>query len=399
MNLLSTEDKFNIKELELNALLEITQAINSNFSEESLYKIYEFTLRASLEVRKVALYVWEEKWQLKVKYGISDIPAIDYDKLTSFDEPVKLDYMGLSGLHPVFDIFIPVKHKKKTLAFVLIDKKLQDEEKINTNFIQALTNIIVVAIENKKLARRQLAEEALLKEIEIAKRVQHLLFPKDLPWSDNLKVQATYLPHHEVGGDYYDFIELNDDEFIACIADVSGKGIPAAILMSNFQAALRTLSRKVRDLKEIVRELNHQILQNANGENFITLFLARYSRSRKALTYISAGHNSVLLKKLGKISQLESTTTVLGAFETLPFVDKMEISELENFMLLLYTDGITEAMNKEREQFELERLENLLGATENNDAHERILQKVADWQGESPQHDDITLMSIHVNNN
>src|SRR5690606_29458738 len=105
-------------------------------------------------------------------------------------------------------------------------------------FIQALSNIIIVAIENKKLAAKQLAQEAFRKELEIASDVQQYLFPESLPNTDILKVEASYLPHDIVGGDYYDYIPINKDQFLICIADVSGKGIGAALMMSNFQASL-----------------------------------------------------------------------------------------------------------------------------------------------------------------
>jgi sigma-B regulation protein RsbU (phosphoserine phosphatase) len=103
-------------------------------------------------------------------------------------------------------------------------------------FIQALSNIIIVAIENKKLARKQLEQEAFRKELEIASDVQQFLFPDKLPNTERLKMEASYLPHDLVGGDYYDFIPINKNQFLLCVADVSGKGIPAALMMSNFQA-------------------------------------------------------------------------------------------------------------------------------------------------------------------
>ena len=112
-----------------------------------------------------------------------------------------------------------------------------------------------------------------------------------MPYNKRVKIKATYFPHDLIGGDYYDYIPVDKKRFIICIADVSGKGIPAALLMSNFQASLRTLIRQTNDLKEIVSELNHLTYENAQGEHFITFFIAMYDKSKHTLTYINAGHN------------------------------------------------------------------------------------------------------------
>src|SRR5204862_3998771 len=142
-----------------------------------------------------------------------------------------------------FDIVIPVTHKTNTLALVFVgglDNNHRYENEDGIRFIQALSNIIIVAIENKKLVRKQLEQEAFRKELEIASDVQQFLFPEKLPNTELLKVEASYLPHDRVGGDYYDYIPINKNQFLICVADVSGKGIPAALMMSNFQASLRT---------------------------------------------------------------------------------------------------------------------------------------------------------------
>src|SRR5690606_1346513 len=127
--------------------------------------------------------------------------------------------------------------------------------------------------------------------------------------------RASYFPHQTVGGDYYDYVRLPEDKFLVCIADVSGKGIPAALLMSNFQASLQALVRQTTDLDYIIRELNFLVKQNSGGERFITFFAAIYDLKKRRLTYINAGHNPPLLISGGKILLLEQGTTVLGAFD------------------------------------------------------------------------------------
>ncbi|MTI22745.1 hypothetical protein E1176_17060, partial [Fulvivirga sp. RKSG066] len=209
METLSLQNKYNIKELELNALLEITQAINNNLPESSLYKIYDFTLRANLKIKKLALYVLDEEWECKVNYGT------DMDCFATLLEDQFLGYKGVTKINGEseafneFDFVIPVTHKSSLLSLVFvgdIEEEEEDAKKSSMRFIQALSNIIIVAIENKKLARQQLEQEALRKEIEIASDVQQFLFPENLPNGLRLKIEASYLPHDRVGGDYYDYI-------------------------------------------------------------------------------------------------------------------------------------------------------------------------------------------------
>jgi len=187
MELDSLKNQFDLKELELNALLEITQAINNNLPEVSLYKIYGFTLRANLRVKKLALYVKDEDWVCKVNYGTSldfisislDDSFLDFTDIQYIDE--KIDSAGFKE----FDMVVPVSHKNNVLAFVfvggLLDPNQDEQSDPDTSFIQTISNLILVAIENKRLARQQLEQEALRKELEIARGVQQLLFPKNLP--------------------------------------------------------------------------------------------------------------------------------------------------------------------------------------------------------------------------
>src|SRR4051812_5930820 len=150
--------------------------------------------------------------------------ALFYRGITQI-KPGSQSETGESGPFDEFDLVIPIAHKKATLAYVFIgDGKTDDaKQRIDTVFVQTLSNIVIVAIENKKLARQQLQQEALNREMEIAQQVQLLLFPKKLPYTPKLKVIAGYFPHHSIGGDYYDFVSISESEFLLCIADVSGK--------------------------------------------------------------------------------------------------------------------------------------------------------------------------------
>jgi len=302
-----------------------------------------------------------------------------------------------------FDLVIPVTHEEKTMALVFVgglDDQPTHEQEENIKFIQALSNIIIVAIENKKLAKKQLEQEAFRKELEIASDVQQFLFPEKLPNTDHLKMEASYLPHDLVGGDYYDYIPINKNQFLICVADVSGKGIPAALMMSNFQASLRTLLRQTRNLTEIVEALNFQVMENTKGEKFITFFGAIYDISLKTMVYVNAGHNPAILwtKKEG-IRLLEVGSTVLGAMNPLPFINEGFVTDLEEFFLFSYTDGLTETVNEDGVEFGMNWLTEYI--KKNNDKnlkviHQDIIVALDGFKGRNAYRDDITMLSCKV---
>ena len=397
--------KFEIKELELNALLEITQAINNNLSEESLYKIYNFTLRSNLNIQKLALFVLDDDWNCKVSFGTKKhfnkanlLPAFKtIQDITHLKEFEACDFT-------VFDLIIPVAHKGNTLALVFVGGLERDDyhDDDGIKFIQALSNIIIVAIENKKLVRKQLQQESFRKELEIASDVQQFLFPDKLPNTDVLKIEASYLPHDMVGGDYYDYIPINKNQFLICVADVSGKGIPAALMMSNFQASLRTLLRQTPNLTDIVEALNFQVLENTKGEKFITFFAAIYDIRLKTMVFVNAGHNPpILIDKKNGIRLLEDGSTVLGAMHPLPFLNEGFLTNLDDFLLFCFTDGVTETVNELEQEFGSERLMEYFQNEETytkdlRDIHQDIIVALDNFKGRNSYHDDITILSCRV---
>ena len=403
MDELQLKKKIEKKELELNALLEITQAINSNVPEDSLYKIFNFTLRSNLNIKKLVLFVYDEVWSCKVSFGSTK----NYHK-ARLDERVKM----VKNIHRMeefedcdfdeFDLVIPIAHKDETIALIFVggvDHQTSHDDDESIKFIQALSNIIIVAIENKKLARKQLEQEAFRKELEIASDVQQFLFPDKLPNTERLKLEASYLPHDRVGGDYYDYIPINKNQFLLCVADVSGKGIPAALMMSNFQASLHTLLRQTPNLIEIVEALNYQVMESAKGEKFITFFGAIYDLALKTMVYVNAGHNPPILWDKKGMRLLEEGSTVLGAMHPLPFMNEGFIPDLDEFFLFCYTDGLTETINEEGKEFGVDYLTTYFEKNHNKDLktiHQDLIVALDGFKGRNSYRDDITLLSCRV---
>lgn len=401
------EKRLKSKEFKLNSLLEITNSINTNESVEHLVNIYEFILKEQLGFRKFILFNSQNDWDCLIKTGFKGkVSEINVQKdLFRFKEITIVDSSHLETLNQ-FDIVIPVYHKEKPLAFLLLKDEREDlkrntsSEFNSLSFIQTLTNIIVVAIENKRLAKESIKQERIKKELEVASEMQKLLFPQDLPSDKRIDLAATYKARHEVGGDYYDFIPLNEDEFIVCIADVSGKGISAAMLMANFQATLRTLLTYQRfELEFLIEELNKKVMRSAKGEKFITFFIGQYNSKNRKFKYINAGHNHPILTN-GKQSRFLGNGCIgLGMLDEIPFMEPEELKIPPNSTLVLYTDGVVELQNKEGVYFETERLTKLIHSfypLKMEDLNNLIFSKLDEWKGVNELSDDTAIFSCRI---
>jgi sigma-B regulation protein RsbU (phosphoserine phosphatase) len=398
----SNSYKYQRKELELKALLEITQAINENQSEEVLINIFKFTCLVHLDIRSLILYVAKEgDFEQRIAHGVkSKTPLLlSSAAVTENKKPESLSIQLEEGYSfGELETYLPVYHKEKLLAILFLKRKNKDLE-LDLNFTQALANILVVALENKRLGRRQLEQEVLKKEMEIASQVQQLLFPATLPNTDFLKAEVTYIPHSRVGGDYYDLIASGEDKIYFCVADVSGKGMAAALLMSNFQAALRTLLRSHTDLETLIHQLNFTLFDLTKGERFLTFFLGEYEFASGNLRFVNAGHNPPVLCSAasGAIEFLEAGTTILGAFELVPFLEVGIREGLRDFTIHLYTDGLTEAMNPEEEEFGEQRFNEFIEKNRDQDPaqfHREFRLAMDKFSKKVPFHDDLTLLSL-----
>ena len=266
-------------------------------------------------------------------------------------------------------------------------------------FIQTLTNIIIVAIENKRFANESILQERTNKELEVASEMQRLLFPATLPSNNRVDVAARYETQQLVGGDYYDFIKINNQEYVFCIADVSGKGISAALLMSNFQANLKAnvkYNHGNLTLIDLVHQLNSDVNSAAQGEKFITFFIGYYNCTNRTLKYVNAGHNYPILSSGNDFKLLNKGCIGLGMFEKLPKVEMEELIIKPNDILVCYTDGLVELENDEGEQFETERLHEIIKHNFNlsmKNLDKIIFHELDRFKGDSDFLDDTALLS------
>jgi sigma-B regulation protein RsbU (phosphoserine phosphatase) len=213
---IQNERELHVKKLQLHWLLQITKAINYNLPSTQLFEIYETVMRDQLKVKKLVLYVHEDSWKEMLSYGVDEsyTPGNLNDHLTELNQ-LQFNNLSMPSWVKGFESIIPVYHNDQPLAYAFIGD-LKHEEIVNLKdvlpFIHTITNIIVVAIENKRLTRDTIKQAQLQRELELAAKMQTMLFPAHLPANKKIDVAATYLPHQQVGGDYYDYIELSEDE-------------------------------------------------------------------------------------------------------------------------------------------------------------------------------------------
>ena len=396
------EMKLQLQESKLNTLLEVTNAVNNNFPESQLFSLFELILQHQLKIGKVIAFVNRGSfWERIITYGVKEI-----EKHVKVDEELldikRITVIDKSGLDlPAFDVVIPVYHKSYPLAYLLLGDLDEYELKISPiikhlRFIQTIANIITVAIENKRLAAENIKQERVKKELELAREMQSMLFPDSLPDDDVLQISAFYRPHQQVGGDYYDFIRLNEEETVICLADISGKGVSAALLMANFQAHLRAIVNYKNSLTEIIHQLNQKVLDSTKGEKFITLFLAKYNQRTRLLHYINAAHNPPILLEGGKLSQLTLGCTGLGMFDEIPHIAEGLLTIPEKAIMVCFTDGAVEVENERGQPFDSE---NLMEVIESNPGlnmdqlNQSIIQTLDEFRGRMEYTDDIALIS------
>ncbi len=260
---------------------------------------------------------------------------------------------------------------------LVICRKLNAQEftEGELHFLEAVSNIVVTAFENERLEGERAAMQRLENEIEIAAQIQAGLLPLQLPPTPGLDVAAHTRSSRQIGGDYYDVIQLDEFRTLIAIADVSGKGVPAALLMANVQAALNVLARLSLPLTQIVERINRLVTENTEPEVFVTMFLSIIDTGSQSIEYVNAGHNPPVLLRGENISLLEDGGIITGVLlDPPPYL--LGTSKLSTGdVLVLYTDGVTETFDPHGNEYGLGALENCI-RTHRNESVSQILTSI-----------------------
>ena len=400
------KEKLELRDFKLNALLQVTQAINSETSEVELMSQYVGALKENLGIDRLVLYAADldgQRWSLLVSEGTGS--AWPASRPAAFFESLDLDGIGLAGAmdadqHPS-DVVVPIHQHDEAIAVVLAgdtsDSRGVSPVVKHLNFLVTLTNILVVARRNRQMNRRNLEQEALRRELELAGEMQAMLLPERWDHID-LDMAGHYQPHTEVGGDCYDAFVTESNETVICMADVSGKGMSAALLMSNFQAQVRALFRAhTGTITDTLHVLNRRVMDIARGEKYITFFVAKLNAEGDQLDYVNCGHNPPLfLHPEGRHELLGLGSVGLGMFRDIPSVEEGQVSVTAGSVLCCYTDGLVEQENATEVPFGTERLVSLLSGHEGQaleDVHEKIVGALEAFRGDTPRLDDTAMLS------
>jgi phosphoserine phosphatase RsbU/P len=395
------ENRMGKQQLQLKALKAVTQGINDNLGADELYQMMKNFLSFEMGIGRFCLIFRcaEGHWK-PVSSQNCDIDIFDAAQvipiLTKFGSGTKKIETATDPFVQQFELTLQVMHKSQPLAFVVMADLNQENLDLQLDFVTTVANVVAIAIENKRLFKDQLQQKLINREVELAAEIQQALVPRRLPQSALFELSSIYRPHFAVGGDYYDVVEFPDGKIAFCIADITGKGVSAALLMANFQATFHALVPRRPSLEEIVHEMNAAVHRVTGGDKFITLFLGKYDPKDRTLHYINCGHTPPFLLTGNEVIRLKNGTTVLGSFDELPFIEVGGVCLTDQALLFSYTDGLTDLRNPQQEEFDEEVLLRFLQQHQHlqiRSLNEELLSYIDVFRAGMPYPDDITVLT------
>ena len=395
---------------ELNTLFEIGKELNQIFDEQGILKQLSFSLMGQMLVNQFCIALKRDTgWELVFSKG-SLFPkdkcsqVIRYcDRLATLTEPrfteTDSELTFFKDLN--IQLIVPMDTKGQVGGIIFLgprmDRKPYGQHQLE--FLSTLANITMIALENSRLIKETIEKERLEEELNIAHSIQDRLLPASFPHVPGFDIHGLNIPSKQVGGDYFDVIPLQDGKILMAIADVSGKGMPAALLMSNLQAGLHTLCEENYNLAEITFRLNNLVYKNTSLERYITFFLFKLDSHSGRFEYVNAGHNPpyLLHASNGALEELFTGGIILGFMKDAQYEIGNGQFEPGDF-LLMFTDGVTECMNTDDDEFGEQRLEAMIRREAPKrtcqDFNRYLVQRLKDFAGGRDQSDDITVLAV-----
>ena len=399
---------------ELNTVFEIGKELNSTLDTDKIVNLLGFSLMGEVMVQR-CLILLEENGKLLLRMSKGFKPAVDLSVLQEPDMQTALLSVAKQTLvSEIADDKLrtwlqelqliascPMNSQDKMRGIVFVGKKITgaDFAQEELDFVATLGNTALISLENARLFNETLEKQRLEEELVIARQIQQRLLPKEPPKLSDFEIAALNLPTYSVGGDYFDYFAIDDHRYIISIADVSGKGIPAALLMSNMQATLHAMIFTEIPLNQIVARINTLLYQNTTYDKFITGFIGILDLRERTFTSVNAGHNfPYLCHANGELETLQKGGLLLGMIPNVAY--ELETRQLQaGDWIFMFTDGINEAMNTKEEEFTDARIEEILRANLTGSAAD-LVSNMSDavklHTAGAPQSDDITMIAIKV---
>jgi phosphoserine phosphatase RsbU/P len=393
---------------QLSALFDLSKEFGGILEIPLISKLLGFSIIGQLLVTKYAIVIFhQEKFEiLESRFDANllnqNIIEIDISKM---DKPIQCSDKVKAPCPSFFEmgieLIVPMQIKQKTKGLILLGRRNTGEDfsKSDIEFVSSVGGLAIISVENSLLFKETLEKQRLEKDLEIAKKIQRNLLPSKLPIMKNYEIAAFNSAAKQVGGDYYDVIKLEDGRILLAIADVSGKGVQAALLMANVQAFLQAISKQNKELVEASNLLNDLVSSNTSDGRFITFFWGILNDENFEFESVNMGHNPPLLIRDGRIEKLKIGGMLMGVMATMAPYKKEITSLAKNDLLILFTDGITEAMDENYNEFSDERLEELSLGLNNLSAEESlklILEDVKKHANGTEQSDDVTCIVVKV---
>ncbi len=297
-------------------------------------------------------------------------------------------------------VLLPLRTATDSLGFLLLGRKTNGEDYAPDELVllRSLAAQIALVAENIELLEDRIERQKLQEQLGVARQIQEGMLPGELPGSDGLELAARIRFCLDVAGDYYDVIPLESGETLLAIGDVAGKGVGAALLMANLQASLRAVKDVGIPLTEVVQKINALVFDNTPVELFITLFVGIYDPRTRKLTYVNAGHNHPMLHSENGMRELSKGGLILGVARN-AFYESETVDLSPGDTLLLYTDGVSEAMDERDQEFGEDKIASILGIQRSRpigDCLQALEDAVVAHHGSETFEDDFTLLAARV---
>jgi phosphoserine phosphatase RsbU/P len=398
---------------ELNTLFDLSKEFNIILDSDKVIRLLTFSLMGQIGVNRYA-FCLDEGGKLRIAASKLDVEIRSSDVLRQLCALKGADLVENLAKQKKFILVaeflaqigivavVPMQLQNHVKGAVLLGEKLRgaDYTKGDLEFLYSLANLAIISIENARLFREAIEKQKMEDELAIAREIQQGLLPTTLPKIAGFEIAAINITSKQVGGDYYDVLPIHFDEYVLAIGDVSGKGTPAALLMANVQAALRAFAPMGLSLPAATARINDLTCRNTGRDKFITFFWGSLNSATKEFRYVNAGHNPpFLLRANGTIERLDLGGIILGLMTTLTPYQEGSVTLESGDVVVMFTDGVSEAMNAEEVDFTEERLEEVLKTVRTKSPSEVIhgIQAALETHTQgTPQSDDITMLVLRA---
>ena len=391
---------------QLKTLFELAKEFGGILERDKLLKMFSLTLMGQVGTSRYAICLKEGK---SIYSKISG-EYLETDKISIFNlvqsplsvtdipKQKKYDILREHFAKEKIVALVPLQIQNEVKGVLCLGERLRGGQysESDLEFIYSLSNLAFVSLENSRLFIEAIEKKKLESELLIAREIQQGLLPSMLPEIKGFEISAVNISSKQVGGDYYDVIPTDDGNFIIAIADVSGKGTPASLLMANVQATVHALVPFNLSLSVGTARINDLIYRNTGSDKFITFFWGSIDPRTKKFQYVNAGHNHpFVLRRNGMIERLQEGGLILGIMKTIMPYEEGSITLHSGDSVIMFTDGVSEAMDINGEDYSEERLEEFTKLQNGKPAAE-ILMSIKDeiqrHTAGAPQSDDITMV-------